>query len=162
MELITSISNHLEFKVSSDSDCNEIENDPKRRRVLRKRKEVAGCSYDFDLDSNDDLYDFQCSGESADQTWKPNESDYDFDDDSTLKNSDNIVLENPRNIDDEIARCDQPSQILTLCTATTESNAVAGLTVNEGNTEDSNVTNAAIATEEAIISKPKGIMNPYD
>lgn len=137
-------------------NIDETENDPKRRRVLRNREGIAGCSYDVDSDSDNDSYDFQCSGESIDQTWKPNESDYVSDDDPTLEKLDNIVSNKPRNIDEEIARCDQPSQIVTLCTATTETNAVAVLAVNERNADDSNSANAAITTEPTIISKSKG------
>lgn len=136
----------------SDTDCNEIENSPKRRRVLRKRKESVGCSYDIGSDSYEDLDDFQCSGESADQTWKPSESDYEFNEDPTLAN-----FNEPGIIDDEIVRCDQPSQIITLCSVSTESNAVPEVTVNERITEDSNVTNSAITAEQAIINQLKGI-----
>lgn len=136
----------------SDTDCNEIENSPKRRRVLRERKKYVGCSYAIDSDSYEDLDDIQCSGESADRTWKPSESDYEFNEDSTLANSNK-----PGVIDDETVRCDQPSQI-TLCSVSTESNAVAELTVNERNTEDPNVTNSAITAEQAIIiNQPKGM-----
>lgn len=136
-----------------DTDCNEIENSPKRRRVLRERKEFVGCSYrlDIDSDSYEDLDDFQCSGELTDQTWKPSESDYEFNEDSTSAN-----FNKPGVIDDEIVRCGQPSQI-TLCSVSTESNAVAELTVNERNTEDPNATNSAITAEQAIINQPKGI-----
>lgn len=126
---------------SDSSSCTEkIQNPPKRKKTLRKRKSDAGPStsyfnsedYVF-LSSNED--DFQSSGENDDITWHANPSDYEKDDDEyseysfspIIDQKISIVANNVRTTSGSRPEVPEP---ITLCSVNTANSAVEANTVS--------------------------------
>lgn len=132
---------------SDSSSCTKsIQNPPKRKKMLRKRKSDTGPSTSY---FNSDEDNFQSSVENDDITWHANPSDYENDDDeyseysfsSIIDQKIGIVANNVRTTSGSRPEVPEP---ITLCTVNTANSAVEANTVSNiiiNNNVDATVAN---------------------
>lgn len=125
----------------NSSSENSDQNSPKRRRLLRKRQSNTRLNYnenDFGLFSDVESDDFQNSAERSDETWLPNQSDFDHAEltknasrNSTM-NNDNDQREITNSNENGMDSCGK-SQLL--CTISTTVNAGDGVVSGPSNVQ---------------------------